>query len=245
CWTTVSNALNAPRSSASACSLRSWPTQNDVPSPVSTTARTAESSDTSLRARNNPSLSPRLRALCASGRLSTTVATDSCRSITTASPASGIIGVVVQAVSGDPARRGFGTDVISVREREHLIECRGDTFDMAGNFVRTPPQDLATHEVHGTAAVGNEVRSKDDASAVENIGGAGIGQDIIGRAGHDTSGDPVGDGRIDDSAGSAGDEHLGFDRHDVVRCHNARAERAGAITALAVNVGGDNLGAVL
>src|SRR5690625_3066640 len=116
---------------------------------------------------------------------------------------------------------------------------------MAGNFVRTPPQDLATHEVHGTAAVGNEVRSKDDASAVENIGGVGIGQDIIGRAGHDTSGDPVGDGRIDDSAGSAGDEPLGFDRHDVVRCHNARAERAGAITALAVNVGGDNLGAVL
>src|SRR5699024_8632962 len=116
---------------------------------------------------------------------------------------------------------------------------------MAGNFVRTPPQDLATHEVHRTAAVGNEVRSKDDASAVEHIGGAGIGQDIIGRAGHDASSNAVGDVGVDDTAGGAGDEHVGFDRHDVVRCHHAGSERAGAITAFGIDVGGDNLGAVL
>src|SRR4051794_24809149 len=56
------------------CSLRSWPTQNARPVPVSTTHRTVSSPDTRCRAASNASLVATSRLFIASGRLRVTVA---------------------------------------------------------------------------------------------------------------------------------------------------------------------------
>ena len=59
------------------CSLRSWPTQNARPVPVSTTQRTALSSAARVTASRRASLVATSRLFIASGRFSVIVATPS------------------------------------------------------------------------------------------------------------------------------------------------------------------------
>ena len=59
------------------CSLRSWPTQNARPVPVSTTHRTAGSSAAERTASSSASLVATSRLFIASGRFSVIVATPS------------------------------------------------------------------------------------------------------------------------------------------------------------------------
>ena len=65
------------------CSLRSWPVQNALPVPVSTTQRTAVSSATCCTVSSSSSLVAMLRLLYASGRFSVIVATPSVTSSST------------------------------------------------------------------------------------------------------------------------------------------------------------------
>ena len=75
------------------CSLRSWPTQNARPLPVSTTQRTSSSSAASVTAARSASLVATSRLFIASGRFSVIVATPSATAYRTGEPAvSSVIG---------------------------------------------------------------------------------------------------------------------------------------------------------
>ena len=75
------------------CSLRSWPTQNARPVPVSTTQRTALSSAARVTAPRRASLVATSRLFIAAGRFSVIVATPSATAYRTGEPGvSSVIG---------------------------------------------------------------------------------------------------------------------------------------------------------
>src|SRR6185369_3375143 len=92
------------------CSLRSWPTQNARPLPVSTTHRTASSRAASCAASRSATLVATSRLFIASGRFSVIVATPSATSYSTGSVMGGLQSVgcgdcgVQQAGVDEPGR---------------------------------------------------------------------------------------------------------------------------------------------
>jgi hypothetical protein len=85
CFSTVFSGAGSPLSRRATCSLRSCPTQNALPAPVRTTARTDGSAPASVRAPSSCSLRVTDREFIDAGRFSVIVVTAPARSTRIAS----------------------------------------------------------------------------------------------------------------------------------------------------------------